>query len=63
MGMNVNQTYCGDHFRIYTNIDSLCYLPDTHIIVNYTSVKNNNTVIPLLVLTVLQKGKIIISDY
>lgn len=63
MGMNVNQTYSCDHFRIYTNIDSLCYLPGTNIIVNYISINNNNTVIPLLALTVLQKGKIIMSNY
>lgn len=23
-GVDVNWTYCGDHFAIYTNIESLC---------------------------------------
>ena len=23
-GRNVKQTYCGDHFAIYTNIESVC---------------------------------------
>ena len=40
MGMDVNQTYCGDHFTIYTNIKSLCCIPETNIMlyVNYTSI-------------------------
>ena len=24
-----NQTYCGDHFIMYKNIESLCYTPET----------------------------------
>ena len=31
-GDNVNQTYCGDHFAIYTNIESLCCIPETNVI-------------------------------
>ena len=30
--MDINQTYCGDHFTIYTNIESLCCTPETYII-------------------------------
>ena len=39
--MNVNWTYCGDHLAIYTYIDSLCYTPETNIMlyVNYISIK------------------------
>ena len=38
--MDVNETYCGDHFAIYTNIKSLCCTPETNIMlyVNYTSI-------------------------
>ena len=36
--MHVNQTYCGDHFAIYTNIESLCCTPEANIMLygNYT---------------------------
>lgn len=27
---DVNQTYCGIHFKIYTNIESLCCMPKTN---------------------------------
>ena len=39
--MDVNQTYCGDHFTIYINIKSLYCIPETNIIlyVNYISIK------------------------
>ena len=41
MVMDVNQTYSGDHFVIYTNIGSLCHTSGTNIMfhVNYTSMK------------------------
>ena len=40
MVMDINWTYCGDHFAIYTNIKSLCCTPETKICyVNYTSMK------------------------
>lgn len=26
------QTYCGDNFIMYINIESLCYIPETNII-------------------------------
>lgn len=26
----VNETYCDDHFTIYTDIESLCYIPETY---------------------------------
>ena len=29
MTTDINQTYSGDHFAIYTNIRSLCYIPET----------------------------------
>ena len=37
-----NQTYCGDHFPVYTNIKSLCWTPEIYIMLyaNYTSIKN-----------------------
>ena len=37
--MDVNQTYCGDHFAIYTNIESLRCIPETNIMLygNYIS--------------------------
>lgn len=39
--INVNQTYCCDHFTMYTNIKSLGGIPETNIklCVNYTSIK------------------------
>ena len=39
--MDINQTYCGDHFVIYTNTESLYCIPETNIMlyVNYTSMK------------------------
>ena len=29
--VNHNQTYCGDHFAIYTNTESSCCTPETNI--------------------------------
>ena len=29
MNTDVNQTYCGDYFAMYTNIKSLGYIPET----------------------------------
>lgn len=29
--MDVNQTYCGDHFTIYTHIESFSYIPETNM--------------------------------
>ena len=39
MGMDVS--YCGDHFSMYTIIESLSCTPETNIMlyVNYTSIK------------------------
>ena len=36
-----NWTYCGDHVKIYANIESLCCTPETNIMlyVNYTSIR------------------------
>ena len=41
MVMDINQTYCGDNFTIYTNFESLCCKPETNIMlyINYISVK------------------------
>ena len=41
--MYVNQTWCGDHIAIYTNIESLCCTPETNITlyVNYISTKKS----------------------
>ena len=43
MVMDGNQTYCGDHFAVYTNIKLLCCTPETNIMihVNYTSILKN----------------------
>ena len=40
MVVDVNQTPCGDHFAIYTNIRSLCWIPENNIMsyANYTSI-------------------------
>ena len=37
---DLNQTYFGEHFAIYTNIESLCSTPETNIKLdtNYTPV-------------------------
>ena len=37
MVTDVNLTYCGDHFAVYTNIKSLCCTPETNttLHVNY----------------------------
>ena len=29
--MYVNYPYCSDHFTIYTHIESLCYIPETAV--------------------------------
>ena len=44
MVMDVNETYCEDHFTAYTSIESLCCIPETNrmLYVNYTSVKTKN---------------------
>lgn len=36
-----DSTYCGDQFTAYTNVESLCWIHETNIIlhVNYTSIK------------------------
>ena len=40
MVMDGNQTYCGDHFAMYTNTKSLCCTPETNIMlyINYISI-------------------------
>lgn len=30
--MDINKTYCGDHFSAYTNIKLLCYIPETNVV-------------------------------
>ena len=42
--MDISQTYCGGHFAIYTNIESLCCIPKTNIMlyINCMSIKNKN---------------------
>ena len=41
MVMDVNWTYCGDHFVIYTSVEPLCCTPETNITlyVNFISIK------------------------
>ena len=38
--MNVNWTYCGDHFAVYTNSESLYCTPETNMVlyVNHISI-------------------------
>lgn len=39
--MDVNETYHGEYFTLHTNIESLCCIPETKIMLyfNYISVK------------------------
>ena len=41
--MDGNKTYCGDHFIMYMNIESLYYTPENNIMlyVNYISIIKN----------------------
>ena len=40
--MDVNWTYCDDHFSVFASIESLCCMPETNILhVNYI-LKNDN---------------------
>ena len=41
--MNVNQTHCGHHFTVYTNIKSLRCAPETKKIKKEEKVKASNT--------------------
>ena len=45
-------TYCGDHFAIYSNIESLCSTPETNTVlyVNYTSIEKKFQITEELVL-------------
>ena len=45
--MDVNQTYYPEHFLLYTNIQSLCYMPETKIMlhINYISVKDKKKIL------------------
>ena len=67
--------HCGDHFAIYTNIESVCYIPETNIMlyINYISknAKKEQTVdiynmvnlkIIMLVKEARQKREYIFSD-
>ena len=42
--MGVDGTYC-DHFTIYTNIESLCCIPETNVMLyaNHISIKEKPT--------------------
>ena len=31
MMTDITQTYCGDHFEIFTNIESLIHIPESNI--------------------------------
>lgn len=39
-----NQTYCGDHFTVYTNVTSLCCIPQTNIMLYYTATKKGKKI-------------------
>ena len=47
---NVNQTYCGGHLTIYTNVELLCCTPETDriVYVNYALLKEREIQIRLL---------------
>lgn len=49
----VNQTYHGDHLTMYTNIESLCCIPETNVIlyVNYVSIKKGQCTIEYMALS------------
>ena len=32
MVIDVNYTYCIDHFAMYTHVESLCYTPETKMV-------------------------------
>ena len=38
--MNVNQTYCGEHFTVNTNIELLCYIPENNIMLYTNNISN-----------------------
>lgn len=44
--MDVNYTYCGDHFPVYTNNESLCCAPETnvicHLYLNFQNIVKKN---------------------
>ena len=42
--MDVNQTSCGDHFTLYTNIESLCRTPETNRILCQLYLNKKNLV-------------------
>lgn len=50
-----NKTYCGDHFTVHTDTESLCCAPETSTIlyVNYTSIKKYISAAPLGVYIIL----------
>ena len=36
-----NQTYCGDHFETYRNIESLCFAPEPNMVLQINTSKMN----------------------
>ena len=44
MVTNVNWTYCGDYFAVYTDIKSLYYTPETNILLYISYTSKNPTV-------------------
>ena len=43
MVTDINYTYCGDQFTLYTNVKSSCCTPETsaRFYLNYTSIKSD----------------------
>lgn len=41
MVMDIKYTYCGDRFAMYTNVKSLCGMPENeyNVVDHYTSIK------------------------
>ena len=60
--MYVNKTYCDDHFKVYTNIESLCCTHGNNLMfsVNYTLMKKDkfeNMITELLFIAGLSKNQ------
>ena len=54
--MDINQTYGGDHFAIYTNIESLCCTPETNIsIISQSLKKKEKTILTFIILKIIRQ--------
>ena len=51
-----NQTYHGDHFEMYRNIESLCCVPETNIVLQVSYISRTNKLIEKEIRFVVTKG-------